>query len=504
MKRHYIVVLIVVCGVWTWSPQTPAFQSGPFPDFDDDGVVGFADFLQFAGQFGSARGDDTYDDRFDLDGDSAIGFPDFLIFAGSFGRTVPRIVNMMIDLPIRALHATGDWGTNETVVAEWTSTGKVAKLIPVDYIEWLKSLHVNWIGLAVQLYYDDSMDSSVKRVPSSDLDFTFSDEAVRQMIREFIGHGIEVYLTLALDDHRAAQAARPAKRWQLGHPDPPKEVSSGNWPWSLDHPDHHGFIAEFWETYTQQAVHFARIAEDEGVRLYSLGTETDVLFRTRSGDPADPEQRHWTNDFGEELKVMVKRVRDVYSGLLTYDMHYSVFLDPKYFGPGSDHLWEDLELDVVGISAWFPLTDTDSATPISVETAQDKYSDIFSNFLSPLANRNQGRPIMFLEYGAVDVVTAPKAPDRVAFTEYVFSDSNDNGLDDGQETQANVYQGLINTMVENPGVLNGVFFWDNWIASDELWAEWWAGRRSFSIRGKLAEEVVRSAYGSYVESSSRD
>ena len=85
------------------------------------------------------------------------------------------------------------------------------------------------------------------------------------------------------------------------------------------------------------AKHFARIAEDEGARLYSLGTETDRLFRTRSGDPDNPNERDWTNNFGQELKVMVDRVRAVYSGLLTYDMHYSVLLDLEYFGPGSNH-----------------------------------------------------------------------------------------------------------------------------------------------------------------------
>ncbi len=89
MKSLRIVVLVIVCGIGTWSPHAPAFQSGPFPDFDEDGVVGFADFLQFAGRFGAARGDQTYDERFDLDGDGAIGFPDFLIFAGSFGKASP-------------------------------------------------------------------------------------------------------------------------------------------------------------------------------------------------------------------------------------------------------------------------------------------------------------------------------------------------------------------------------------------------------------------------------
>lgn len=92
------------------------------------------------------------------------------------------------------------------------------------------------------------------------------------MIRDFRDHGIEVYLTLALSDYEAGESAHPAHRCQLGHPDPPHNILPENWPWRPDHPDHQRFVAEFWETYTQQAVHFACIAEDEGARLYSLGT----------------------------------------------------------------------------------------------------------------------------------------------------------------------------------------------------------------------------------------
>ena len=471
-------------------------QAPSLPDFDGNGIVDLPDFLLFVGKFGTSRGDGKYEAQYDLDGDGAIGLPDFLIFVSAFGKTVPLTVDTL-DFPLRALHAAGHWGTNETVVAEWVATGKVGPLIPPDYIEWLKSLHVNWVGIAIGLHYDDSMDSTIERDYLTLEGRTFPDDVLRQMIREFRGHGIEVYLTLALSDHEAGQAARPAHRWQLGHPDPPHNILPENWPWRPDHPDHQRFVTEFWETYTQQAVYFARIAEDEGARMYSLGTETDVLFRTRSGDIGDPDQNHWTTDFGQELKAMADRVRAVYSGLLTYDMHYQVFVDPEYFGPGSNHLWEDMDLDIVGVSAYFPLTDTAPTIPISVETAEKKYEEIFSNSLKHLAQQNPNRPIMFLEYGAVDVVSAPAAPDRSDFSEYVFSDLNGNGLDDGQETQANIYQGLINAMVNNPGVLDGVFYWDNWITSDELWGEWWVNHRSFSIKSKLAEEVIRTAYESY-------
>lgn len=45
---------------------------------------------------------------------------------------------------------------------------------------------------------------------------------------------------------------------------------------------------------------------------------------------------------------MVDRVRAVHSGLLTYDMHYSVLLDLEYFGPGSNHLWNEKQGDDKG------------------------------------------------------------------------------------------------------------------------------------------------------------
>ena len=58
------------------------------PDFNRDGMVNFADFLLFVGQFGARQGDGRYDAKYDLDSDDAIGFGDFLIFGSSFGQEV--------------------------------------------------------------------------------------------------------------------------------------------------------------------------------------------------------------------------------------------------------------------------------------------------------------------------------------------------------------------------------------------------------------------------------
>ena len=58
----------------------------PSPDLDNDGTVGFSDYLIFARVFNSREGDGTYAARYDLNSDGSIDFPDFLIFAESFGR----------------------------------------------------------------------------------------------------------------------------------------------------------------------------------------------------------------------------------------------------------------------------------------------------------------------------------------------------------------------------------------------------------------------------------
>ena len=64
------------------------FNVASTPDFDGDGMVGFADFVQFADVFGSSRGDGTYQAKYDLDSNGAIGFPDFVIFLNDFGKSV--------------------------------------------------------------------------------------------------------------------------------------------------------------------------------------------------------------------------------------------------------------------------------------------------------------------------------------------------------------------------------------------------------------------------------
>ena len=405
------------------------------------------------------------------------------------------------DGPLRAIHIAGNWGANRWAAINAWDPDATEPLIPLDYIQYLEDLHVNWVGISVALHYEDSMDSTVERAYSPGLNVpTFSDAALRQLIREFRAHDFEVYLTLAFESHEAYAAQRPAQRWQLGDPGEPDTgvpfhdplhappIRPEHWPWRPSHPDHDRFVREFWETYTREAVHFAKIAQQEGVGMYSLGTETDVLFRTR------PTSSYFANDFGPELRIMVDSVRSEYHGLLTYDMHYFTITDEFYAGM-SDSLWDDLDLDVVGVSAWFNLAETPPSMVMSVDHLRQEYERIFQDHLVPLAADNPGRPIVFTEYGAIDTVEGPAEPSGFPEpAEFVFSDLNGNGVDDGRETQANIFQALFETMDRYPDVVLGAFFWDNWIASNEDWERHWTAERNYDIRDKPAGEVVRAQY----------
>ena len=70
-----------------WDMSAYVTPSNGNPDVNGDGTVDFGDFVLFARKFGTSRGDEGYDFRYDLDGDGTVGFPDFVIFAGAFGKT---------------------------------------------------------------------------------------------------------------------------------------------------------------------------------------------------------------------------------------------------------------------------------------------------------------------------------------------------------------------------------------------------------------------------------
>lgn len=81
---------------------TSATGAAPSPDFDNDGEVGFSDFLIFASKFGAEAGQEKYDAACDLNEDGSINFPDFLLFARQFGEKIETTYTVHDGLTVTA------------------------------------------------------------------------------------------------------------------------------------------------------------------------------------------------------------------------------------------------------------------------------------------------------------------------------------------------------------------------------------------------------------------
>jgi len=375
----------------------------------------------------------------------------------------------------------GNWGRNTFSVQD----------PPQEYFNFLDSINTNWVGISVALHIENSMDSTVERVYSGVGIPTFKDEDLIRIIRAFKDRNFNVYLTLAFEAVEAEHAIHPVQRWQLG--DPKMHIEDPNvhwayWPWATDHPEHDSFVNKFFKTYTDQAVYYANICEQEGVGLYSIGTETNRLFRTRTGG-------YWPNNFLSHLNTLVDSVRQVYSGPLTYDMEYSALTNAGFFL--LDSLWNDLDLDAVGISAYFPLIDTMPDTVMSIEKLKLSWNRIFNDYLVPLQNSDPDRPIYFLEFGYVDAIGSPHMPSIREFENKFIEDNNQNGIDDGEETQANIHEAFFQVNKNYSDLVKGAFLWGNQMASDVDWVNSFGQLRGFAVRNKTAENVVKQHYAQY-------
>lgn len=91
MRKCYCVILLFLMLVLTGRDVQAGttvhwMASGPTAaDFDNDGVVGFTDFLIFLRSFGSQSGDENHNPSTDFDGNGATNFSDFMSFSTHYG-----------------------------------------------------------------------------------------------------------------------------------------------------------------------------------------------------------------------------------------------------------------------------------------------------------------------------------------------------------------------------------------------------------------------------------
>lgn len=208
-----------------------------------------------------------------------------------------------------------------------------------------------------------------------------------------------------------------------------------------------------WEKEYSEYIHFyGEMAADNDVDMFCIGTEYKLAVQQR------PE--FW--------RKLIEDIRCYYSGKLIYSSNWD--------GYDKVPIWDDL--DYIGISAYFPLTD--DKTPTKSELAK-KWKPI-KNILAKFS-RKIGKPMIFTEYGYLTV-------DGCAWQTWEL-EKGVKQRNINQKAQANAYHMLLET------------FWkEEWWGGGFLWKWFPAGmghegypERDYTPQGKLSEDVIREWYG---------
>lgn len=205
----------------------------------------------------------------------------------------------------------------------------------------------------------------------------------------------------------------------------------------------------FFTAYRDMINHYAGIAQRDGVWLYFIGSEYNSL----EGAP-------------DEWREVARQVRLVYDGKIGYEVNWDVWNEVTF--------WD--AVDVVGVSAYFPLSDADRPSVEELKagwiSSNDKKfaGETWYGDLASLA-KSTGKPILFGEVGYPTWVRTAQEPFEPA--------RKDRAADVGG--QANAYEAVLETFEGQP-------WW--------LGAIWWEYRDSsaYSFKDRPAEQLLARWY----------
>jgi hypothetical protein len=209
----------------------------------------------------------------------------------------------------------------------------------------------------------------------------------------------------------------------------------------------------FFDSYTQLALHYGRIAEETGIEWYSVGAE---LTRASTEHP-------------EQWRKIIASVREVYHGKLTYSANWWAEAEGITF-------WDSL--DAIGVQAYYPLSDSDNP---SVE-------EMVESWQKPLAalagiSRRFERPVVFTEIGYRSTADAASRP----------WEWRGEGPE-AEEVQARCYRAAFQALEGFPEG-RGLYWWKYHVDSIGEDSRRFSGsRRQFSWQGKIAEDTLRSGF----------
>lgn len=285
----------------------------------------------------------------------------------------------------------------------------------------IKPTGANWISVVVTCYQASITSTVIECKPTT---LTPTDSDLAHVIQEAHRSGLRVMLKPHVD------LAENARQWRG----------------EIDFADDEAAWQAWFRSYTDFISHYAKIARDNDADYFVVGTE---LVKT------SPRADDWRN--------IVKAVRKIYHGPLTYAAHFTY---------GETISWWDA-LDAIGIDAYYPLALGKNPTVEQIKTA---WAPIVSR-LGQLSGK-WNRPVIFTEVGYQNLDGTNLTPWETTGTEVDF------------KGQANCYQAVFEAF-EGQEWWHGVFWWAWKVHSDRSSAL----TADFTSHNKPAESILRQHYG---------
>jgi hypothetical protein len=208
-----------------------------------------------------------------------------------------------------------------------------------------------------------------------------------------------------------------------------------------------------WEnSYRTYILDFAKVAAEEKVALFCIGTEYKIAAVKR--------EKFW--------RELINEIRAIYSGKITYSSNWDSYKQIPF--------WD--ALDFIGLSAYFPLSGI--KTP-SIQLLKKEWKPIVQK-LKRFSSKHQ-RKILFTEYGYLSV-------DYCADKNWEL-ERKITALEVNETAQANACQALLESF-GNERFWSGGFLW-KWFPN--MSGHEGYPHKDYTPQGKKAEATIRSLYG---------
>ena len=207
-------------------------------------------------------------------------------------------------------------------------------------------------------------------------------------------------------------------------------------------------------------LHYARLAQEEGVALFGLGLEL----------------KHSVREHPERWRRIIAKVRKVYTGKITYSANWYEEWEHVTF-------WD--ALDFIGIGAYFELKpgDSDRARPGAAS-----WQDLVERW-RPIRERlrrvssKYHRPVLFTEVGYTGYRDCAERP-------WEWAGKQGKRVPIDHDAQVRALTALFE-IVRGEACLAGLFVWSFYTNPSDI-AAW-----EYAVQGRPSAAVVRRAYAPY-------